>query len=97
MLESKTFALDWDDTFTADPDLWTEFIKLAKSRGHTVVIVTARPESSMDNPRAFAKRMGIEAIATDGKPKIRACDDAGLLVNIWIDDLPGLLFSNVEY
>lgn len=37
-------GLDYDHTFTADPDLWRQFISDAQRRGHTVVCVTARRE-----------------------------------------------------
>lgn len=39
---SITFGLDYDDTFTADPDLWRQFVSDALRRGHAVVCVTGR-------------------------------------------------------
>ena len=35
-------ALDYDNTFTQDPELWSHFVNLARVRGHTVTIVTSR-------------------------------------------------------
>ncbi len=35
-----TIGLDYDGTITADPNLWSGFIKLCKARGHTIKIVT---------------------------------------------------------
>jgi len=35
-------ALDFDNTITRDPDLWSAFVGLALSRGHEVKIVTSR-------------------------------------------------------
>lgn len=35
-------ALDYDGTYTADPQLWDEFIRNAKARGHEVTMVTMR-------------------------------------------------------
>jgi hypothetical protein len=92
-----SFGLDWDGTFTEDPDLWRVFVSIAKQRGHMVTIVTARTGDKSDDVRAEAKSLGIDAIFTSGQPKIEAADKAGLLVNVWIDDMPGLLFKNVEY
>lgn len=92
-----SFGLDWDDTFTADPELWREFVKLARSRGHMVTIVTARLGEKSDEVRAEARALGIEALFTAGQPKIAAADNNGLLVNVWIDDMPGLLFKEVQY
>jgi len=39
-------ALDYDDTYTKDPSLWVKFIDNARDNGHTVVIVTARPDDN---------------------------------------------------
>ena len=35
-------ALDYDDTFTRDPEGWLNFAKLMKSRGHEIIGVTMR-------------------------------------------------------
>jgi hypothetical protein len=92
-----TIAIDWDDTFTADPDLWRIFVMAAKNRGHMVVIITARASDSKGEIAAEAKALGVEFMLTSGQPKIAHADANGLLVNIWIDDMPGLLFSDVVY
>ena len=38
----QLISLDYDHTFTADPDLWVSFIKAAELRGHRVIMVTWR-------------------------------------------------------
>lgn len=90
-----SFGLDFDGTFTEDRDLWRSFVRQAKARGHLVTFVTARHPS--DEVSQEAKALGIEALFTCGQPKIEAADKAGLLVNVWIDDMPGLLFKDVTY
>lgn len=35
-------ALDYDETFTADPELWKPFVAHCKARLHEVKFVTAR-------------------------------------------------------
>jgi 3-deoxy-D-manno-octulosonic-acid transferase len=92
-----SFGLDWDGTFTEDPDLWRSFVCNAKARGHMVTIVTARHGEKSDEVKAEARSLGIDVIFTAGQPKIEAADKAGLLVNVWIDDMPGLLFKEVVY
>lgn len=90
-----SIALDWDGTFTEDPDLWRLFVSTAKQRGHAVYFVTARhPSGEVEDE---ARRLGIEAVFTGGRPKIASADAQGLLINVWIDDLPGLLFKDVTY
>lgn len=35
-MSSLVFGLDFDDTFTADPELWALFIREAQAKGHRV-------------------------------------------------------------
>lgn len=93
MAESLLIALDWDGTFSADRELWLEFIRLAGSRGHRVFIATARRTDQCDEIMRVVGPLGVPIVATGGKPKINAVDDlAGYLPDIWIDDEPDLLF-----
>ena len=75
-------ALDHDGTYTRDPELWDEFIKLANARGHQVVCVTMRgPHEGVAMP--------CEVIYTSRKAK------AGFYpADVWIDDQPQFLFVN---
>lgn len=38
-------ALDYDHTYTLDPEFWDDFIFEAKDRGHLVTIVTSRSKN----------------------------------------------------
>ncbi len=82
-------ALDYDDTYTADPDLWTAFIYIARSSGHQVTFVTYRHEpdeghsDQNDDVKEAAKSLGIDVVFTHGQQK------AGCFyADIWIDDMP---------
>ena len=37
-------ALDYDNTYTEDPEFWYEFMQNAKARGYNIFIVTFRDE-----------------------------------------------------
>ena len=37
-------AIDYDNTYTADPAWWDEVIHSGQQRGHTIVCVTGRTE-----------------------------------------------------
>ena len=76
-------ALDYDKTYTADPDLWCDFLQLAKQRGHVVTIVTMRHnyESITDAP--------CDVIYTARKAKA-SCIKA----DIWIDDSPQWVYQD---
>lgn len=89
--DQLTISLDYDHTFTADPDLWRQFISDAQRRGHTVVCVTGRrepPDFSRD-PR-MPDSVPIVCVGPDAL-KRDAAAKAGHPINIWIDDMPGVI------
>ena len=79
-------ALDFDDTYTADPELWDAFIQAAKSRGHTVHIVTMRNEKISGPPRRALPNEPLHL--TDLRGKCKFMKDKGIDIDIWIDDKP---------
>lgn len=83
--QPSIIGLDYDDTYSADPKLWREFVAFAKARGHTVTIVTARTESLDVNGevRRAAEEMGIDVVFTGGVAKSQIFQ-----ADIWIDDSP---------
>ena len=77
-------ALDFDETFTTDPELWAEFIDLAKHRGHEVTFVTYRDHRwDVDDIMQVASELDISVIFTAGKQKSTA-----FKADVWIDDDP---------
>ena len=44
-------SIDFDDTYTKDPDFWDEVCKLAIQKKHTVYCVSARYEKYMPKVR----------------------------------------------
>jgi hypothetical protein len=79
-------ALDYDDTYTEDPEFWEQFIESAGKRGHIVVCVTFRPYSM-----PVQIKSPIEVFYTGGVPKAQFMRDTGLEPSIWIDDWPELI------
>lgn len=80
-------AIDFDNTWTADPPLWRAFAADAKKRGHDVIIVTARNGWSEDMERYFDGELPIYFTHNNLKrPFMEALDIA---VDVWIDDVPG--------
>ncbi len=80
-------ALDYDNTFTADPILWESFISKAKERGHSIAFVTSRGHTNIpgynDDIFADAKRLAIEVVFCFGEPK-----SSKFKADVWIDDTP---------
>jgi len=85
-------AIDFDDTLTAAPDLWREFIASARQLGHRVILVTARRDTE-DNNETIDDWLAIHGIElpvyfTALGSKVEHMQRIGLRVNIWIDDDP---------
>jgi hypothetical protein len=80
-------ALDYDDTFTADPILWEHFINKVKERGHSVTFVTSRGYHHSNDYNADikqdAKRLNIDIVFCFGESKA-----AKFKADVWIDDTP---------
>ncbi|APW37649.1 hypothetical protein RD110_10970 [Rhodoferax koreense] len=85
---TKIIALDYDDTYTADPELWDLFIAAAVKNRHLVVCVTFRYQ---DRQPIDAPPPGIELFYTGGQPKGAYMAAQGLMPDIWIDDMPDLI------
>lgn len=80
-------GLDYDGTYTLDPEMWGGFVKHAKAHGHEVWVVTMRTA-------AEGLDIGDLALVVDGveftsrKAKKNHMNHLGLPVDIWIDDMP---------
>lgn len=82
-------ALDYDETFTADTELWAQFVRSAKLRGHEVAFVTFRQRGPWNTDiMADAGKLEIPIVFCGGRQKSH-CYDA----DIWIDDMPELIPS----
>lgn len=81
-------GLDYDGTITEDHDFWLAFYYSAKASGHNVTVITMRyPEEVINDFPAHV-------IYTSRKAKKNFCDEAGFLIDIWIDDNPRWLLGD---
>lgn len=85
------FALDFDGTYTAAPELWDRFIADARGQGHQVWIVTARRDT--DENRELVKVDGCFTVFTNLVSKLRHCEQRGLKIDVWIDDDPRVILE----
>lgn len=89
-------AVDYDGTFTADPDFWRQMVALGRARGHEFVCVTGRSDERMltDPSRHWGDEVragiaGLMPIVFAGDDyKSEAAVKAGYKVNVWCDDHP---------
>ena len=87
-------AIDFDDTLTADGELWRAFIESAIELGHKVICVTARRDTEDNNDTIdnWMRSHGIDLIKrtyfTGLSSKVDHMEKLGIKVDIWIDDDP---------
>ena len=94
-MPTKTlFALDFDGTYTRDPELWLTFIKLLAARGHDVVVATMRTFDERDTmcPKLLEAVPWI--VFTSRRAKKEYLAAFGIHPDIWIDDQPHFLFAD---
>ena len=86
-------SLDYDDTFTADPDLWRRFSAQARGRGHKVYVVTLRADAGCDEVRRECGPFVDGIIPCNYRPKREAVRAAGVRIDVWVDDMPETIAS----
>lgn len=94
-MKQLTIAIDFDDTFTADPMLFSELIKHAVARGHKCYIVTAR-RNTVDNVDLVNAQLDFwqcqcPVVFSNLGSKIAKMKAMDIEVDIWIDDDPRTL------
>ena len=88
-------ALDYDDTYTQDPELWNEFIKNSKQKDHEVICVTMRHDIDFERTEvvdSIGKLCNI--IFTGRKSKKLFLNMMGIIPDVWIDDKPFYIYED---
>lgn len=83
-------SIDYDGTFTADPDLWRRFIADAERQGHRVICVTGR-KAAPDYSREPRLPESVPVVLAGDDWKRHAAAKAGYAVTVWIDDMPEMV------
>lgn len=81
-------ALDYDQTYTRDPDYWDEVIAAGIRRGHQFVCVTNRVVAPGSAKIERVPEPAIPVVCAGHEMKDVAARAAGFKVSIWIDDMP---------
>lgn len=87
-------AVDYDNTYTAAPELFEKLIKLFQEDGHTVICVTGR---GLDMSKPVMDSIGklIPCVFAGGEWKKDAAEKQGYKVDVWIDDNPSYIMKQV--
>lgn len=88
-------ALDFDDTYTRDPELWDSFVRNAQDRGHEVWCVTMRDGSRQEVIDTIGALVGKDhCIFTAQQAKAPFMWELGIRIDVWIDDSPQYVNKN---
>lgn len=87
-------ALDYDDTFTKDPEAWVEAMRTMKLRGHTIIGVTMRYPSEASGMDKRYDDICEHIYFTGRVAKQSVMAVQGVHVDVWIDDNPKWILSN---
>jgi hypothetical protein len=85
-------ALDFDDTYTCDPEMWDTFIDMAIAKGHDIRICTFR-KTTMKDPALDRLAEKIPVIYTGYIQKRIFTDKMDWFVDVWIDDSPEFIVN----
>jgi HK97 family phage prohead protease len=85
-------SLDYDRTFTSAPGLWRSFVNMATAAGNRVVCISRREATDENREELRNAFDGLDVSDTilcgSGQQKRDAAAQAGLEVDVWIDDYP---------
>lgn len=90
--DQLTFGLDYDDTFTACPKLWSGFVSQARQHGHRFYLMTAR-RNTIENTEEINAQLShwgcqMPIVFSSLGSKLFAAEQRGIKIDIWIDDDP---------
>jgi len=80
--------IDYDNTYTADVDMWRKVLPIFQLAGHRVYLVTSR---GMDTPIDLVNdfiNLDITVVYCEYRAKKDVCLEQGIDISIWIDDDP---------
>jgi hypothetical protein len=95
----STYSVDFDGTYTSDPEAFDAFVALLRSRGHTVIMTTQRCERfRFDIETRVGDLAKFDALVfASGQTKEQAAREAGYAVDVWIDDAPYSVHTALVY
>jgi len=86
-MRKKTYSIDYDDTFTSDPDAFTDIANVLRNRGHEVIITSQRCEKYEADMRKVVGQT-LPIVFASGMSKEAAARLHGYAVDVWMDDVP---------
>ncbi len=87
-------ALDFDGTYTEDPDSWDGFINDFRLSGHTIYCVTMRHPYESDPLLDRLSGVVDDVFYTGRQAKLNYMRSMGVNITVWIDDNPLWLYDD---
>jgi hypothetical protein len=87
-------AIDYDNTYSADPSTFDKIIVLFKQAGHTVICVTGR-SAAMGQPVLNSIGKLVPVIFAGADWKRDAAAKRAYKVDVWIDDTPSSIEKQI--
>lgn len=87
-------SLDFDDTYTRDPDAWNRVIAIMRGQGHKVYCITMRNEAEGEPVRKALEGRVDEIYYTNRFAKQKFMFERGINIHVWIDDSPGWILKD---
>lgn len=81
-------ALDYDKTYTLDPEFWLKFVRLAEKHGHKVLVATMRTLDEKGDMCDALLEAVPQVVPTHRNAKLPFLQSWGLKPDVWIDDQP---------
>lgn len=82
------FAIDYDDTFSAHPEIWAETIKLWQTKGLKTICATNRSDTEGNrNELKVLDGLVVDIVFCKGYKKDE-CLKKGYSIAVWIDNDP---------
>lgn len=93
--ERKVIALDYDRTANTNIEFWKNFVAYAHASNYDVYIVTMRAENEVREVRLHFEGKVKGIITTAYRAKRSYCAQKRINVDIWIDDSPEYILSDL--
>jgi hypothetical protein len=96
-MKKTTFAFDFDNTISRDPESFYTFMEELRDKGHNVYVVTARRPNIFPDDFDEVMDRGFTVIKTRHIAKrLYMREVEGIEVDVWIDDCPEAVTENWE-
>lgn len=89
-------ALDYDDTWTRDPDAWYAAMMAMKQAGHTIYGVTMRYPREASGMSMRYGAVCEKIFFTSREAKWYYMQNQGIHVDVWIDDSPHFILRSAQ-